>query len=158
MGYSEVCRNAQKCYELNFPGTPALGSLFDAEWPRCDLVCMGFPCQPFSVRGQTPGLSDERGQLFRELVRLLTACQPSAFLFENVAGLVVRTRLKISFAVLYVRLCVLIVWQIIDGGHRTRHPDNKGGSRQRTEGPTDVFSEGPTFRHIIAAFVRPFVA
>ena len=121
-------------------------------------IIVGFPCQPFSVRGQTPGLSDERGQLFRELVRLLTACQPSAFLFENVAGLVVRTRLKIGFAVLYVRLCVLIVWQIIDGGHRTRHPDNKGGSRQRTEGPTDVFSEGPTFRHIIAAFVRPFVA
>eukprot|EP01046_Picozoa_sp_COSAG06_P119090 COSAG06_NODE_66327_length_254_cov_1.322581_1_plen_51_part_10 len=35
------------------------------------------------------GLADERGQLYRELVRLLTACQPPAFLFENVTGLVV---------------------------------------------------------------------
>lgn len=53
------------------------------------VTSVGFPCQPFSVRGHTPGLADERGQLFLELVRLLTACKPSAFLFENVAGLVV---------------------------------------------------------------------
>eukprot|EP01043_Picozoa_sp_COSAG02_P005809 COSAG02_NODE_160_length_32694_cov_18.496947_3_plen_71_part_00 len=61
-----------------------------------NTISIGFPCQPFSVRGETPGLADERGQLFRELVRLLTACKPSAFLFENVAGLVVRTQLKIA--------------------------------------------------------------
>jgi hypothetical protein len=46
--------------------------------------------------------------------------------------------------------------QIIEGGHRTRHPDNRGGAHQRTEGPTDVFTPGRTFQAILAAFVRAF--
>jgi len=47
----------------------------------------GFPCQPFSDRGSKAGLLDRRGQLYRELVRLLSARRPAAFLFENVASL-----------------------------------------------------------------------
>ena len=65
--------------------------LFDGRIVKRHTMSVGFPCQPFSARGSTRGLADERGQLFRELVRLLRACKPSAFLFENVAGLVVRS-------------------------------------------------------------------
>jgi len=57
--------------------------------PRCDVLTAGFPCQPFSARGQQPGLGSlHKGQLYRELVRLLMAHAPRAFLFENVPGLV----------------------------------------------------------------------
>ena len=54
----------------------------------CVSAHAGFPCQPFSVRGQRGGLQDPRGQLYRELARLLMKKRPAAFLFENVAGLV----------------------------------------------------------------------
>ena len=44
--------------------------------PDFDVLTGGFPCQPFSIRGLGKGLSETRGQLFRELVRLLRAKRP----------------------------------------------------------------------------------
>lgn len=53
----------------------------------------GFPCQTFSVRGEQQGTLTSacswRGAMYLELVRLLRACRPRAFIFENVVGLVV---------------------------------------------------------------------
>eukprot|EP00121_Abeoforma_whisleri_P001116 Awhi_evm1s992 len=43
--------------------------------------------QPFSKLGQQPGLEDERGQLFTQIVRILKHHQPKAFLLENVPGI-----------------------------------------------------------------------
>ena len=54
-----------------------------------DILCADFPCQSFSVRGEQHALDDgDRGQLYRELCRMLLATTPKSFLFENVAGLV----------------------------------------------------------------------
>ena len=54
-----------------------------------DILCAGFPCQAFSVRGDQLALEDtSRGQLYRELCRMLLATKPKSFLFENVVGLV----------------------------------------------------------------------
>ena len=58
--------------------------------PRIDVLTAGFPCQPFSCRGAQRGTQDPKsGQLYFELVRLLRTCRPKAFIFENVAGLVI---------------------------------------------------------------------
>ena len=48
----------------------------------------GFPCQSFSQRGEQLGLGDARGQLYKEILRVLTACRPKCFILENVEGLV----------------------------------------------------------------------
>ena len=56
--------------------------------PDIDILTAGFPCQPFSTRGKQGGLSDERGQLYREIVRVLRHSRPKSFIFENVTGLV----------------------------------------------------------------------
>lgn len=58
-----------------------------AEVPQHDLLTAGFCCQSFSKAGLQLGLDDPRGQLFYEIVRLLRAAQPAAFLLENVANL-----------------------------------------------------------------------
>lgn len=55
---------------------------------RPDLLAGGPPCQPFSSAGRQLGLSDPRGRLFAEFVRLAAALRPRFILFENVAGLV----------------------------------------------------------------------
>jgi DNA (cytosine-5)-methyltransferase 1 len=55
---------------------------------RPDLLAGGPPCQPFSSAGLMRGISDPRGQLFREFVRLTAELRPRFVLFENVAGLV----------------------------------------------------------------------
>ncbi|WP_432742838.1 DNA cytosine methyltransferase [Methylobacter sp. G7] len=52
-----------------------------------DLLIGGPPCQAFSVFGQRKGLEDPRGNLVWEYLRILQEIQPTAFVFENVAGL-----------------------------------------------------------------------
>jgi DNA (cytosine-5)-methyltransferase 1 len=54
---------------------------------KCDILVAGIPCQAFSQAGKRRGLQDARGSLFFEYIRLLKECDPSAFLIENVQGL-----------------------------------------------------------------------
>lgn len=52
-----------------------------------DLICGGFPCQPFSNSGLKRGLSDKRGTLFYQIQKFVKHCSPRAFILENVYGL-----------------------------------------------------------------------
>lgn len=62
-----------------FDATPFRGQV--------DLLVGGAPCQAFSMRGKRGGFEDTRGTLFREFARVVMECQPKAFIFENVKGM-----------------------------------------------------------------------
>ncbi len=53
-----------------------------------DVLCAGFPCQPFSNAGLKKGIEDTRGTLFYHIAEILEKHQPKAVLLENVRGLV----------------------------------------------------------------------
>lgn len=55
--------------------------------PDCDVLTAGFPCQPFSKIGKLHGFEDARGTLFWDVLRILKAKKPKAFVLENVANL-----------------------------------------------------------------------
>ena len=55
--------------------------------PKFNILCAGFPCQPFSVIGKSMGFKDARGTLFYEILRILEHSAPEAILLENVRGL-----------------------------------------------------------------------
>jgi len=53
--------------------------------PPHDILCAGFPCQPFSKAGNQAGMSDKlRGNLFDEIVKILKYRTPNFFILENV--------------------------------------------------------------------------
>jgi DNA (cytosine-5)-methyltransferase 1 len=55
--------------------------------PDHDILCAGYPCQPYSTQGKALGLADPRGRVFYAISRILTAKQPAAFILENVDSL-----------------------------------------------------------------------
>ena len=80
-----VCRT----YELNFGNFPKsdITKVEAKDIPEFDILCAGFPCQPFSIAGKRLGFDDTRGTLFFDVARILKEKKPMAFLLENVRGL-----------------------------------------------------------------------
>lgn len=91
-------KHSQITYEANFGDRP-FGNIKEIKSPDIpfhDILCAGFPCQPFSIAGVSKkislgrkhGFEDERqGNLFFELARIIHDCRPKAFLLENVKNL-----------------------------------------------------------------------
>lgn len=71
-----------------------------SQWKGVDLVCGGPPCQPFSLGGKHLGRSDVR-DMFPQAIRAVREIQPSAFVLENVRGIL---RPVFSHYVEYIRL------------------------------------------------------
>lgn len=87
---SDIDEAVRKTYAMNFNEKP-FGDITKIEAkniPDHDILCAGFPCQPFSLAGKRLGFEDTRGTLFFEVVRILKEKQPKAFILENVKGLI----------------------------------------------------------------------
>ena len=87
-GFSEIKPAAVACYTKNFPSAPALGAAETAIWPAADLVCAGFPCQPFSRSQHGFAVSNHPlFQFFEHVCRCVEDSGASRIVFENVASL-----------------------------------------------------------------------
>lgn len=87
---SEIDIFAQKTYYENFNEKPFgdITKINEKEIPFHDILCGGFPCQPFSIAGLRKGFEDTRGTLFFDILRILKERKPKSFILENVKGLV----------------------------------------------------------------------
>ena len=95
---SDWNKYAQQTYAANFGETPVgdIHSVAVADIPAHDILCAGFPCQPFSIAGVSKKLSlgrktgfddKEQGNLFFSLAEIIEYHQPAAFVLENVKNL-----------------------------------------------------------------------
>jgi DNA (cytosine-5)-methyltransferase 1 len=91
VAFCEYDQHAQKVLRKHWPDTEIIGDIRDlandAERFRgsVDIVCGGYPCQPFSIAGVRRGDQDDR-HLWPEMLRVIEAVRPRWVIGENVAG------------------------------------------------------------------------
>jgi DNA (cytosine-5)-methyltransferase 1 len=87
---ADIDRHACETYKKNFGDYPLcdVSKVEASELPNFEILCAGFPCQPFSLAGERKGFDDTRGTLFFDIERIIEAKEPKAFILENVKGLV----------------------------------------------------------------------
>lgn len=87
---SEINVELRKLYNRNF-GQKAMGDIREIDihsMPPFDILCGGFPCQPFSKAGKQDGINDLiRGTLFFEVAKILEVHRPEYIILENVPHL-----------------------------------------------------------------------
>jgi DNA (cytosine-5)-methyltransferase 1 len=95
---SDYDKFSQQTYEANFGERPHgdIHTIAVADIPPHDILCGGFPCQPFSIAGVSKKLSLGRkhgfedvkqGNLFFSIADILDFHRPAAFVLENVKNL-----------------------------------------------------------------------
>ena len=83
---SDIDPDARLSYARNWGEEPA-GDITQIEVqaiPEHDVLCGGFPCQPFSISGNQGGFEDARGTLLHEILRIARHHQPRVLFLENV--------------------------------------------------------------------------
>ena len=99
----EIDKHARATYEANFKNVspelfaddnrffpPDITAVDAEDVPDFDILCAGFPCQPFSQAGYKKGFAEERdnrGNMFYQIMRILEAKRPQAYFLENVRHL-----------------------------------------------------------------------
>jgi DNA (cytosine-5)-methyltransferase 1 len=88
--HAETDPYASKVLAKHWPHVPNLGDITQIDWSsveRPDLVCGGYPCQPFSLAsaGRRQGADDPR-HLWPHMARCLRLLRPRWALLENVPG------------------------------------------------------------------------
>ena len=82
----DIDKNCRINYEQNYGIKPVndIKDIDEHSLSDFDVLCGGFPCQPFSNGGKKKTFQDKRGGLFDEIMRIVKIKQPKFMFLENV--------------------------------------------------------------------------
>lgn len=87
---NEIDSKCEDTYYKNFNEKFDSKDIFEInveDIPDIDVLCSGFPCQPFSIAGKQKGLQDDRGKIILKLIEIIDKKRPHVIFLENVANL-----------------------------------------------------------------------
>ena len=93
VAFCEFDEKARLVLSKHWPDVPVYPDIKELTYERLktdraiDVVCGGFPCQPFSQAGKQRGKADDR-DLWPEMFRIIKECQSTIVIGENVAGFI----------------------------------------------------------------------
>lgn len=116
---SDINTECQRTYSENFGEKPFgdITQIDEKSIPDHDILCAGFPCQPFSISGKQKGFDDTRGTLFFDICRILNEKKPSVVFLENVKHLVHHNGGKTLQTILekLENLGYSVSWRVLNG-------------------------------------------
>lgn len=86
----DIDKNVRKIYKANHKIEPVgdINSVDIAKMPDFDILCGGFPCQPFSIAGKKEAFDDKiKGNLFFSILKIIDIKNPNTIILENVKNL-----------------------------------------------------------------------
>jgi len=88
---NDMMKCSKQIYELNHPDhkftLQDLNDIKVEDIPHHDILCGGFPCQPFSIAGDKKGFDDNRSNVFWKIIEILEKHKPEIIILENVKNL-----------------------------------------------------------------------
>lgn len=88
---SDINKECEKTYSANYKKHFDAYDVFNINefrFPNVDILCAGFPCQPFSIAGKRNGFGDERGTVFFKIASIAKVSKPRVIFLENVTNLI----------------------------------------------------------------------
>ena len=86
----DIDEDVRDIYEKNYGLKPHgdINKINIDNMPDFDILCAGFPCQPFSIAGNQQGFEDKnKGNLFYAILKIIDKKQPNTLILENVKNL-----------------------------------------------------------------------
>lgn len=127
---NDFCENSKKMFDMNHDVELTYGNLNDIDTkdiPPHNILCGGFPCQPFSIAGKQEGFEDERANVFWKIIEIMKHHNPEIVILENVKNLKSHDKGN-TFKVIYEQLSSLgyyIKYEILNTSKVTNIPQNR---------------------------------
>ena len=128
---NDFCKNSKEIYDINHNDIKLtygnLNDIKNEDIPSHNILCGGFPCQPFSIAGKQEGFDDKRSNVFWKIISILKYHNPEIVILENVKNLKSHDKGN-TFKVIYEKLSELgyyIKYDILNTSKITEVPQNR---------------------------------